>query len=94
MESRLIYHKVSTDVIGVALAMLAGSTQAQQVPIPQTAAQVPGPAGNTMTPQYVQMVGRMAYFWGWPLVANFNGSVARARAQLMSLPSNDEETMQ
>ena len=23
-----------------------------------------------MTKEYVQMVGRMAYFWGWPLVAN------------------------
>jgi len=43
--------------------------QAQQMPIPKTAAQVPGPApGTAMTREYVQMVGRMAYFWGWPLV--------------------------
>ena len=45
---------------GVALAMLAGSTPAQQVPIPKTPAEVPGPAsGNTMTKEYVQTVGRM-----------------------------------
>src|SRR6476660_6583180 len=48
-----------------------------QVPLPKTAAEVPGPApGNTMTKEYVQMVGRMAYFWGWPLVANANRAVA------------------
>ena len=46
---------------------------AQQVPSPQTAAQVPGPAsGNTMTRAYVQAVGRMAYLWGWPLVKMYN----------------------
>src|SRR5271157_1664709 len=46
---------------------------AQQVPSPQTAAQVPGPAsGNTMTRAYVQAVGRMAYLWGWPLVNMYN----------------------
>ena len=48
-----------------------------QVPLPQSAAQVPGPAaGNTMTQAYVQMVGQMAYFWGWSLVANANRAVA------------------
>src|SRR4030095_8762664 len=60
-------------VIGVALTMLAGSTQAQQVPIPTTAAQVPGPAsGTAMTTASVQTVGRMAYLWGWALVNNAN----------------------
>jgi hypothetical protein len=35
--------------------------QAQQVPIPTTAAEVPGPAsGTVMTKAYVQSVGRMA----------------------------------
>ena len=48
--------------IGITLAMLAGSTQAQQVPIPTTAAQVPGPPiGTAMTAAYVQSVARMAY---------------------------------
>jgi len=46
-------------------------TQAQgyQGPIPKTAAAVPGPApGTAMTKAYVQVVGRVAYLWGWELV--------------------------
>ena len=55
-------HSLTVGTIIVALMMLAGSTQAQQFPNPTTAAAVPGPAaGNTMTKEYVQMVGRMAY---------------------------------
>jgi hypothetical protein len=62
---------------GAAFLMLAGKARAQQYPNPKTAAEVPGPAGgNTMTKQYVQTVGRMAYLWGWPLVANANRAVA------------------
>jgi len=54
---------------------------AQQVPLPKTAAEVPGPAaGTAMTKEYVQMVGRMAYLWGWPLVNNMNRSKAFAEA--------------
>ena len=52
--------------------MLPASVQGQQVPIPQTAAEVPGPAPGPMTKAYVQMVGRMAYLWGWPLVYVYN----------------------
>jgi hypothetical protein len=67
--------------IGVAVAMLDGSAQAQQVPIPTTAAQVPGPAsGTAMTKEYVQTVGRMAYLWGWPLVNSVNRSIAFSKA--------------
>ena len=66
-------HSLTVGTIIVALVMLAGSTQAQQVPFPQTAAGVPGPApGTAMTKAYVQMVGRMAYLWGWALVDNAN----------------------
>ena len=54
--------------IGAILAMLVGDFQAQQVPIPQTAAEAPGPAPGPMTKASLQMVGRMAYVWGWPLV--------------------------
>ena len=65
----------------VASALLAGVVDAQQIPIPQSAAEVPGPAtGNTMTKEYVQMVGRMAYFWGWPLVGNANRAAAFSKA--------------
>jgi hypothetical protein len=55
--------------------------QAQQVPIPQTASQVPGPAAGTpMTKAYVQSVGRVAYMWGWPLVNVANRSASFAKA--------------
>ena len=77
MESGTKHLTFAACVIGVALAMLAGSTQAQQFPIPRTPAQVPGPAaGNTMTKEYVQMVGRWPTSWGWPLAANANRAVA------------------
>ena len=60
---------------------VAASPRPGQSPIPKTAAEVPGPAsGNTMTKEYVQMVGRMAYFWGWPLVANANRAAAFSKA--------------
>ena len=47
---------------------------------PTSAAEVPGPSpGTAMTKAYVQMVGRMAYLWGWPLVNLANRSVAFSR---------------
>ena len=45
-------------------ALAFTNAQAQQVPIPTTAAEVRGPAQGPMTKAYVQMVGRMAYVWG------------------------------
>ena len=64
-------------VVALAGALTFTTALAQQVPIPTTAAEVPGPAsGNTMTKAYVQMVGRMAYHWGWPLVHSHNRRVA------------------
>jgi len=73
--------KLAACAISVAVAMLVGSAQAQQVPIPTTAAQVPGPAsGTSMTKEYVQTVGRMAYVWGWPLVNSVNRSIAFSKA--------------
>ena len=65
----------------VGATMLAGNAQAQQVPIPQTAAEVPGPALGPMTKEYVQMMGRMAYVWGWPLVYVYN-----QRTELTKVP--------
>jgi hypothetical protein len=48
-----------------------------QVPLPKEAADVPGPAsGTAMIKEYVQMVGRMAYIWGWPMVNMGNRSKA------------------
>jgi hypothetical protein len=66
---------------GAASLMLAGKTWAQQVPIPQTAAEVPGPPpGTAMTKAYVQSVGRAANLWGWPLVNNANRHAAFSKA--------------
>jgi hypothetical protein len=73
-------HSLTIGAIGVALIMLTGSALAQQVPIPTTAAQVPGPApGTAMTKEYVRMVGRMAYMWGWPLVNAANRAIASSK---------------
>ena len=36
------------------------------------------PPGTIMTKDYVAMVGRLAYVWGWPLVNNLNRSLAMA----------------
>ena len=58
------------------LALVTAPGAAQQVPIPQTAADVRGPASGPMTKSYVQMVGRMAYLWGWPLVYVLNQRTA------------------
>ncbi|MGB6798569.1 MAG: DUF1254 domain-containing protein [Xanthobacteraceae bacterium] len=58
-----------------------GSAQAQQFPIPTTAADVPGPPpGTVMTKAYVQSVGRTAYLWGWPLVNMANRAEAFSKA--------------
>jgi hypothetical protein len=63
------------------LAMAPRMAQAQQVPIPQTASQIPGPApGTAMTNAYVETMARMAYLWGWPLVNSTNRSVAFSKA--------------
>jgi hypothetical protein len=62
-------------------ALSTTGANAQQVPIPKTAAEVPGPPpGTAMSKAYVQTVGRMAYMWGWPLVNSVNRSKAFAKA--------------
>ena len=76
--------KFKQTVLAAALlgALACTTAHAQQVPIPTSAAEVPGPAsGNVMTKAYVQTVGRMAYIWGWPMVNTAMSSAAtRARA--------------
>jgi hypothetical protein len=60
----------------IALAV-ATTGHAQQVAAPKSAADVKGtPPGTVMTKEYVAMVGRMAYVWGWPLVNNLNRALA------------------
>ncbi|MBI5582272.1 MAG: DUF1254 domain-containing protein [Deltaproteobacteria bacterium] len=61
---------IATALIG---ALAFTTVQAQQVLLPKTAAEVPGPASGTiMTKAYVQTVGRMAYLWGYALVNSHN----------------------
>ena len=64
-------------------ALAFSGAQAQdataQVPLPKTAAEVPGPAsGTAMTTEYVQTIGRMAYIWGYALVNSHNRRAAFA----------------
>jgi hypothetical protein len=61
--------------------LITAAANAQQVPLPKTAAEVPGPPpGTAMSKEYVQMVGRMAYMWGWPLVNTANRAAAFSKA--------------
>ena len=54
---------------------------AEQVPIPLTPSAVPGPVpGNEMTADYVQLVGRMAYVWGYAMVNAHNRRAAFSEA--------------
>ncbi len=62
------------------------TAQLPQVLIPTTAAEVPGPVpGNTMTKEYVQMVGRIAYVWGYPMVNAHNRRIAFSMAPVPCL---------
>ena len=72
MKSATRIFSAAACAICAAIALMAWNAQAQQVPIPTTAAEVRGPAPGPMTKAYVQMVGRMAYVWGWPLVYVYN----------------------
>src|SRR5258708_10871724 len=72
---------VVTTALAMTFAMAPNLAHAEQVPIPTTAAQVPGPpTGTTMTTAYVQSVARIAYLWGWPLVNAINRARAFAEA--------------
>ena len=59
-------------LLALAVAVATVPAIAQQVPIPTTAAEVPGPTSGPMTQASIQTVGRMAYIWGWPLVYVYN----------------------
>ena len=78
-------HELRMPVLALAGATVlvapSAAPAAEQVPIPLTTSEVPGPAaGNTMTADYVQLVGRMAYVWGYPMVNAHNRHAAFAEA--------------
>lgn len=53
--------------------------QKGQVKLPKTPSDVSGPAaGTTLTKEYVQMVGKMAYVWGYAMVNSHNRRAAFA----------------
>jgi hypothetical protein len=70
--------RLATYSLAIVLASaLPGSSpageQSVDVQPPRIVTRVPGPPGGTeMTKAYVQMVGRMAYVWGYPLVNTHN----------------------
>jgi len=72
--------KIKTILAAALVGALAiTTTQAQQVPLPKSAADVPGPAaGTAMTKDYVQSIGRMAYVWGYAMVNSHNRRAAFA----------------
>ena len=68
--------KITTLTFALAFTGLVPA-QAQQVPQPKSADDVAGtPPGTVMTKEYVEMVGRLAYIWGWPLVNQINRRAA------------------
>jgi hypothetical protein len=67
-------HILASTLLGI---LAVTSAQAQQVPLPKTAAEISGPVvGTVMTKEYVQAIGRIAYLWGWPMVNMGNRSIA------------------
>ena len=81
MKPGMKHLKSTACAITIVISALVGNVQAQQVPLPQTPVENPAPVLGTMTKAYVQMVGRMAYFWGWPLVYVYN-----QRTELTKVP--------
>ncbi len=79
MKTRRMFPK--SIVLAIALSTSVLSVRAQQIPISKTAAEVPGPVpGNTMTKEYVQFVGHMAYVWGYAMVNAHNRRASFAMA--------------
>ena len=78
---RTLKSSVGATALALSFAMAPNLAHAQQVTIPTTAADVPGPAsGTAMTRAYVQTVGRMAYLWGWPVVNMANRAASFSKA--------------
>jgi hypothetical protein len=66
-------------VVSIVAVALSSSTTVftQQVPQAKSATEIHGtPDKTVMTKPYVEMVGRIAYLWGWPLVNNLNRMMA------------------
>ncbi|WP_197713145.1 hypothetical protein [Polynucleobacter necessarius] len=73
------------------LALLTAShSYAQQIPIPVKPDQVPGPVqGLSMSKEYVQTIGRLAYIWGYPLVNMYARRLAMQEVPAAGLSGGD-----
>jgi hypothetical protein len=85
MTVKTIHTQRTQTLLSAALVSTLSFTNAQaqslQVPIPKSAAEVSAPvSGTLMTNEYVRMVGRTAYFWGYALVATSSRRDAFAKA--------------
>ena len=68
-------------VFVVAAATAGAGSPIAQVPSRRIVREAPGPPpGTEMTREYVQMVGRLAYLWGYALVSSHNRRAAFAMA--------------
>ena len=81
----MMFIRRTMTAVGAVLAtssfVSANAVLAQQVPAPQTAAEVTAPAtGIAMFPEYAKAIGRVAYVWGWPLVNQINRRAAITQA--------------
>ena len=56
MKPGAMHLKFAACAIGVAVAMLAGTVQAQQIPIPTTAAEVSGPVSGTLMTKELELI--------------------------------------
>ncbi len=64
----------------IGLVSVSVAAPAQPVAALKSAAEITStPPGTVMTKEYVEMVGRLAYVWGWPLVNGFNRSLGVAK---------------
>jgi hypothetical protein len=81
--------KIKQRILAALVGALAFTmAQAQQVPLPETAADVPGPVrGQIMTEEYASAVGRFAYMWAWPMMNLHNRRDAFDKVPEPVLPS-------
>jgi hypothetical protein len=72
---------IAAALVGALAFTTAQAQQSLQVQIPKSAAEVSGPvSGTLMTKEYVQLIGRTAYFWGYAIVATSSRRDAFAKA--------------
>ena len=84
MNTHCKRYLIAAVLLGALTFLTTAQAEQMYVPTPTSVEQVPdaGPAsGNTMTREYVQTVGQMAYVWGWPLVNMSNRAAAFSKVK-------------